>query len=643
MYKSTHLFSTLPRSKADLNLFQKPGSAMNILSLDSQASNIQGNQDIKSTPNHFLISASLFPFNRMKNMGGKLFSIVCLQGLLGVHQAYAATYYVSPNGTDSNSGTSLSEPVKTIKKALSKASSSGDIVYVTTGTYAETVYIGQSGITLSAYGDNKPVIDGGSSLPNVDWGKLIYVMGNNNTVSGFEVKNSNSNGSYRGGNGVQVDGHHNTISKMNIHHNWDKGIRILGDYTTVEDSTIWQNARSNSANPGSSGWGSGIAAARNTSSAAIKPGITSYAVLRRNKVFNNWGEGLACWEADHCTLEDNVVYDNWTNNLYLSDATNSLVNRNMVYISSSPAIPFRDNKPAAGIALADEVGSAPRSAYNSIINNFIYNASFSAFRWTLVNNSGLNNVLIANNTIVDGGLSTGSGGSYSIVNTSSQIRNNIILGKNSAIPSNSGITFSNNNWAATPSAAASSTDIAGDPQVARTGTMAPGALTPAYFQLLSSSPVINAATTLNSVTKDFFQSARGTAPDIGGHEFISNSSPSSSSSPDTGANSSSDTCTQVALSVSGAASDGGYSSILFYSFGTQADNNNFIKQSTLRFFENGVEIGPAHSAHADIRNKGAGRFSHWSNTDGTGESIRFSASDNSNPRTNGKKYSYCLI
>jgi len=421
---------------------------------------------------------------------------------------------------------------------------------------------------------------------------------------------------------------------MNVHHNWDKGIRILGDYTTVQDSTIWQNARSNSANPGSSGWGSGIAAARNSTSAAIKPGITSYAVLRRNTVYNNWGEGLACWEADHCTLEDNIVYDNWTNNLYLSDATNSLVNRNMVYISSAPAIPFRDNLPPSGLTLADEVASVPRSANNSIINNFIYNTSFSAFRWTLVSKSGLNNVLIANNTIVDGGLSTGAGGSYSITNTNSQIRNNVVLGKNSAVASNSGITFSNNNWAATPSAAKSSTDIVGDPQVARTGTTTAGTLTPAYFKIASSSPVINAAMSLSNVTKDFFQVARGTAPDIGGHEFTSTST--STSSPSSGS------CSQVALSVTGAASDGGYAYILGHTFGIAADNNNFPTQSTLRFFENGVEMGPAHSLHADIRTKGAGRFSHWSQTDGTGESIRFSASNNTNPLTNGKKYSYCL-
>jgi len=63
--------------------------------------------------------------------------------------------------------------------------------------------------------------------------------------------------------------------------------------------------------------------------------------------------------------------------------------------------------------------------------------------------------------------------------------------------------------------------------------------------------------------------------------------------------------------------------------GTPADNNN-ANQSTLRLFENSLELGPAHSGHADIRSLGQGRFSHWSSTTGTGESLRFAASNNTN-------------
>jgi parallel beta-helix repeat protein len=450
-----------------------------------------------------------------------LMIIVCLQGLLGFQQAYAATYYVSPSGLDTNNGTSLTTPVKTIKRALSKASVSGDIVYARAGTYSETVTINQNGITLSAYQTEKPIIDGGTSLPSTDWGALITINGNKNTVFGFEVRNSNINGAHLGGYGIQVVGANNTVSRMNIHHTWQDGVIVNGDYGIVQDSTVWQASRAYMNTTVSSGWGSGLSAARNTSSSAIKKGIASYPVLQRNTVYNNWGEGISCFEADHCTLQDNISYDNWTINLYLSDATNSVVQRNIIYVSSNPAIPTRNNS-HPGLLLADEVSTVPRSTNNLIVNNFIYNADLNVFSWTGVANSGLNNSLIAYNTIVNGGLLTGAGGNPAVVNVGSQIRNNIVSGSNSSVPSNTGITFSNNNWAVTPPSAAKSTsDIIGNPQIAKTGATTAGNLTSAYFKILATSPAIHAAVPLASVTQDFFLTPRSTStPDMGGHELV---------------------------------------------------------------------------------------------------------------------------
>jgi hypothetical protein len=55
-------------------------------------------------------------------------------------------------------------------------------------------------------------------------------------------------------------------------------------------------------------------------------------------------------------------------------------------------------------------------------------------------------------------------------------------------------------------------------------------------------------------------------------------------------------------------------------------------RSDTRLLENGRELGPAHSLHADIREKGDGSFSHWYGD------FRFSTSDNSDPRSNGRRY-----
>ncbi len=55
--------------------------------------------------------------------------------------------------------------------------------------------------------------------------------------------------------------------------------------------------------------------------------------------------------------------------------------------------------------------------------------------------------------------------------------------------------------------------------------------------------------------------------------------------------------------------------------------------SSVRLYENEQPLGPAHSLHALIRDEGFGQFSHW------GSALHFSASDNSDPRTNGRDYS----
>lgn len=624
------LFSLSPltcSSAATLGLSQECTSNMNNLNLSLQPLNIQDDQeDVRSTQKafdrkSFLSIPSTAPHRQTKqtdtkkNIIHKLIFIGCIQGLFGLQQAYATTYYVSTSGSDNNTGTDISTPVRTINKALNKAGASGDIVYVMTGTYSEAVTISQSGITLSAYPNNNPVIDGGTTLPNVDWGALIEVKGNNNKISGFEIKNSNINGARAGGRGIHLSGHHNTVSKVNVHHIWNVGILAAGDYSIVEDSKIWQAVRGNSNNTGqtTSGWATGLSAARNTSSAAIKPGINSYSILRRNTVYNNWGEGLSCYEADHCTLEDNVVYDNWTNNLYVSDTTNSLVQRNMIYVSSNPAINFRSSD-HTGITLADEVSSIPRSANNTIINNFIYNADFGAFYWTLVDNSGLKNVTIANNTIVDGGLLTGSGGK--VVNSSSQIRNNIIVGNHSSIPSNSGISFSNNNWTVTPpSAASSSSNVVADPQLARSGTTTSGTLTPAYFKISSSSPLINVAMTLNNVPNDFFQVSRGSSPDIGGYEYQSSSTPTPTPTSDTAAPSApaslgatAGSATQVNLTWNASTDNVGVSGYKIYRNGTEIGTN-----ATTSYTDSSAIAGTSYSYTAKAYDA-AGNLSAASNT-----------------------------
>ena len=56
-------------------------------------------------------------------------------------------------------------------------------------------------------------------------------------------------------------------------------------------------------------------------------------------------------------------------------------------------------------------------------------------------------------------------------------------------------------------------------------------------------------------------------------------------------------------------------------------------RSRLTLFEDGQALPYAHSSHDDIREIGAGRYSHW------GDAVFFSSSDNSDPAKNGRRYS----
>jgi pectate lyase len=92
--------------------------------------------------------------------------------------------------------------------------------------------------------------------------------------------------------------------------------------------------------------------------------------------------------------------------------------------------------------------------------------------------------------------------------------------------------------------------------------------------------------------------------------------------------------TEKTLSLSNVASDGGFAYKVYSDLGSPGDSESNPSASTLRIFENGKELGPGHSLHADIRAKGKGLFSHWAGN------LYFSSSDNTDPRKNGRKYTY---
>jgi SAM-dependent methyltransferase len=69
---------------------------------------------------------------------------------------------------------------------------------------------------------------------------------------------------------------------------------------------------------------------------------------------------------------------------------------------------------------------------------------------------------------------------------------------------------------------------------------------------------------------------------------------------------------------------------------SSADDLSDPRRSRLMLFEAGAPVGFAHQTHADIIAHGAGRYSHWR------RQLMFSATDNSDPNSNGRKYHVLL-
>jgi hypothetical protein len=410
------------------------------------------------------------------------------------------TFYASPGGT----GTicSFTSPC-TLNTGLGKLAA-GVTLYLRGGTYRQTVDIVTSGtvsspVVVSGYSGETPIVDGGGSMG--EYSALFRIHGNYVHLKNVEITG--------GGMGLVIFGNFDIASQINSHNHISNGILITGtsNGSIVEDSLVHDTCEYNINGTGGH-WASGLSAARAPTNATI----------RRNKVYNNWGEGLSTYAADHITIEDNVVYDNWQLNMYIQNVQYALVQRNLIY--------YTPNYPkGAGTGLVEDNETADaahgNSAHNTYINNFVMGAKGNFVHWS--GSTGMSNALIANNTFVNtiGRPTVDISGT---TNTNVRFVNNLIVQDDALAIARGGVgvTFSNNLWSkAPPSNFMGTNSIVGNPMLSRQGTILPGQLTGSWFMLTSSSPAINRAVSLPEVTGDYFKSQRpfGSFPDIGGHEY----------------------------------------------------------------------------------------------------------------------------
>jgi len=420
---------------------------------------------------------------------------------------YAATYYVSTSGNDSNNCTSTSTACRTISSGISRLSA-GDTLYILGGTYTGTVSVSKSGtagsyITISSYQNEKVIVDGGGNMG--EYSSLFSISGNYIHLKNIEVT--------RGGMGLVITGSNNIVTGINSHNHISNGILVnkSGQNNIVEDSIVRDCCEINKNGAGGH-WASGLSAARNPTGT----------IIRRNQVYNNWGEGLSAYGgANYTIIEDNIVYDNWAVNIYVQNSSNVLVRRNLVYRSPGHWDNIANPGGQAGIVDDNEPYDAQygNSSNNTYLNNFAMGMNGNFVHWS--GSIGLIGTLIANNTFVN---TYTSRANVSIPGSHTNVRflNNIVVQDDSRAIANfgSGITKSNNLWSKAPvSGANGQNDIIGNPLLARTGQTGPGQLGPLWFTLTSLSPAINKALVLSEVSTDYFGTSRGSSPDIGAHEY----------------------------------------------------------------------------------------------------------------------------
>jgi pectate disaccharide-lyase len=138
--------------------------------------------------------------------------------------------YISPSGSDSNSGT-IDSPFYSLAKAVTYATS-GSTIYARGGTYAYStmVTLSQTGtssapIKIFAYPGEKPVFNY-STQAYASSNRAILLTGDYWYIKGIEI-------CYAGDNAIKLEGSHNIIEFSSFHHNGDSGIQLGFAHETV--------------------------------------------------------------------------------------------------------------------------------------------------------------------------------------------------------------------------------------------------------------------------------------------------------------------------------------------------------------------------------------------------------------------------
>lgn len=273
-----------------------------------------------------------------------LLSLSVNVGFFNLSTAQALTYYVAPNGDDSNPGT-IDQPWRTIQHAAVSVTA-GNTILLRTGVYNEQVIINQGGgpnnyISFSAYQNEKPVIDG----INADTGNNGFlVQASYIKISGLEFRNwpdsgiccwkagfleiSNCNVHDCGGGVSLFDGSHDfSVSNIEVY-GTNGGIDAspseggAGCYNGVINDCIVHDCSNPDGAPDGISLGHGDGHNFVINRCVVYNFFDGFDISGRDvqinscKSYDNYNTGFKVWE-DNVTLTNCLTFNNSENNLQL--------------------------------------------------------------------------------------------------------------------------------------------------------------------------------------------------------------------------------------------------------------------------------------------------------------------------------------
>ncbi len=214
--------------------------------------------------------------------------------------AFSSTYYVSPDGDDSNPGTP-EQPFKTVARAISFVDS-GTTIYLREGAFrcASKISLSKDGtaknpIYLQAYPNEIPILDfsdGGVSSS----ARGFNLSGDYWRLKGFIIQHA-------GDNAINVSGAHNVVENVIARYNHDSGIQLHtgAAFTQIINCDSYGNY-----DPGNHG--------ENADGFAAKFGLGEGNIFKGCRAWNNSDDGYDFWEAGNgVTVENCEAFRNGVN------------------------------------------------------------------------------------------------------------------------------------------------------------------------------------------------------------------------------------------------------------------------------------------------------------------------------------------